>query len=627
MPAPTLVKRYPAAALATLLLPLAALGLAIRAAGPPAVSGVPPLKAAWTVMIYMAADCDLEACQVNNLESMLEIGSSHDVNVVVFIDRSTKGEEDAPVAPQTAADDEHEPKSAPEPRDEDTSQRPPAGHAADKRDPASADSANPHEDKPGEVTDEKNSDKKDNDKKDSDKTDNEKIAAEKNADKTSEEDIFYTNRPLANLGNWTGARVLYLRSGKLEQIADWGDVNSGDPAVLRRFIVTAMQKYPAVRYGLILNDHGMGWAGVCHDEPRDDILTTPELRRVLAQTTRRSGRLELLGFDACLMANFEICQSLGPFTRVIVASEELEPGEGWNYLPLLRGLQIQPTTNGIEAGQLVAETFRKYFEDNQDAALAGMTLSVIRSDELAAVERAVDRLADALRAQLASDPDASWLKIARARSRTVEYGREESREGAAQLDLVHLAIMLGKEFPGSEIESAGLDVAAAVDAAVVRNVHSIEHPNSHGMTIFFPPTREIFEDDVDVSYRWIEYSRRGRWCRWLADYVEQAEQQRFHPLLQELRVTSTRVSKKHPISVVSGVQHDQYAEVYLAVAGAAEHDRTALAQLSTYPDEFGVLDNEWDGRWYKLQSGEQRVLCPTLICAIPRVATNRRTTK
>lgn len=145
-----------------------------------------------------------------------------------------------------------------------------------------------------------------------------------------------------------------------------------------------------------------------------------------------------------------------------------------------------------------------------------------------------------------------------------------------QLDLVHLAIMLGKEFPGSEIESAGLDVAAAVDAAVVRNVHSIEHPNSHGMTIFFPPTREIFEDDVDVSYRWIEYSRRGRWCRWLADYVEQAEQQRFHPLLQELRVTSTRVSKKHPISVVSGVQHDQYAEVYLAVAGAAEHDRTVL---------------------------------------------------
>jgi hypothetical protein len=532
-----------------LLLSLSAMCLAVRPAAREGAAATNTPVAAWTIMLYVAADCDLEACQVDNVESMLDVGSGPDVHVVLLFDRSRKGEGDRPDADLAAE---------------------PSGATRGSRAGSSGGAA------------------------------------------AGDDDPAYTNRPLANLGNWSGAKLLYVQRGWIRQIADWGPVNMGDPAVLKRFIDTATRQYPARRYALILNDHGLGWSGVCHDETHDDILTTPELRAALKQTTRRIGPLELLGFDACLMANFEVFQSLGPFARVLVASEELEPGEGWNYVTLLGKLQRDPSATGLEVGQMIAETFQEYFEHSDDSALSAITLSVVQSERLPLIAQAIDRLAAALRRQLAAAPDAAWLKLARARLRTVEFGRPDSAEGAAHLDLVHLCELLAKEFPEGPVQEACIRLTAAVHDAVVRNVHSPENPNSHGLTIFFPATREVFEDAIDVAYKEIEFSREGAWFGWLDDYIGEAQRHPFHPLLRELRVSRSQLAVGGQLTVTSGLDGDSFNEAYLALAVGHGQDRRLLAEISTGPDENLQLNDTWNGRWYAIESGPQKVLCPVL---------------
>ena len=56
------------------------------------VAAAQPAPAAWTVMVYLAADNDLEAPQMQDLREMLKVGSTAQVNVVVLADRHPQGD-------------------------------------------------------------------------------------------------------------------------------------------------------------------------------------------------------------------------------------------------------------------------------------------------------------------------------------------------------------------------------------------------------------------------------------------------------------------------------------------------------------------------------------------------------
>ena len=71
---------------------------------------------------------------------------------------------------------------------------------------------------------------------------------------------------------------------------------------------------------------------IAFDDTSKDFLDNLELKRVLSEVKRQTGReLDVLGFDACLMNMVEVGYQLKGTARVVVGSEELEPGEGWPY--------------------------------------------------------------------------------------------------------------------------------------------------------------------------------------------------------------------------------------------------------------------------------------------------------
>lgn len=109
-----------------------------------------------------------------------------------------------------------------------------------------------------------------------------------------------------------------------------GMQNMADSATLTDFIQYCSSNYAADHYGLVLWDHGGGVVGgYGYDENfGGDGMSLTEMSRALGDA---SVHLDMLGFDACLMANFETCLMAAPYADYLIASEEPEPGCGWYY--------------------------------------------------------------------------------------------------------------------------------------------------------------------------------------------------------------------------------------------------------------------------------------------------------
>lgn len=109
-----------------------------------------------------------------------------------------------------------------------------------------------------------------------------------------------------------------------------GMQNMADSATLTDFIQYCSSNYAADHYGLVLWDHGGGVVGgYGYDENfGGDGMSLTEMSRALGDA---SVHLDMLGFDGCLMANFETCLMAAPYADYLIASEEPEPGCGWYY--------------------------------------------------------------------------------------------------------------------------------------------------------------------------------------------------------------------------------------------------------------------------------------------------------
>lgn len=128
-----------------------------------------------------------------------------------------------------------------------------------------------------------------------------------------------------------------------------GMQNMADSATLTDFIQYCSSNYAADHYGLVLWDHGGGVVGgYGYDENfGGDSMSLTEMSRALGDA---SVHLDMLGFDACLMANFETCLMAAPYADYLIASEEPEPGCGWYYTDwigkLLENCGIPPKRYG-----------------------------------------------------------------------------------------------------------------------------------------------------------------------------------------------------------------------------------------------------------------------------------------
>lgn len=75
--------------------------------------------------------------------------------------------------------------------------------------------------------------------------------------------------------------------------------------------------------------------GVCYDENYDnDSLLNSEVKKAFSnafKNTNTTSKLEWVGYDACLMAVQDVAEFNSNYFNYMIASQESEPGEGWDY--------------------------------------------------------------------------------------------------------------------------------------------------------------------------------------------------------------------------------------------------------------------------------------------------------
>jgi clostripain len=307
-------------------------------------------------------------------------------------------------------------------------------------------------------------------------------------------------------GNWTGAKRFYVTQDtdtsiiNSPVIADLGEVNMGDPAVLQSFIEWAVANYPAQHYVLVLWNHGSGWRekeasgdsikSICVDDESGDELTMTELRSALNAANANTGQtLDIVGFDACLMQMIEVAyQVMGsasrPLVSMTVGSEETEPGDGWDYAATLAALTADPTMTPAELGTQIVNDYVDSYSSSWD-----ITQSAVDLDYMETLVTAVDSLAIAM-----TSAGGDWDAISTARSSAQEYYYYY------YIDLYHFAQLVNEDATISQtVRDAAADVMTAVSNAVIAEGHTASVGDSHGLSIYYPETSDYYFTDYETD--------------------------------------------------------------------------------------------------------------------------------
>ncbi len=292
--------------------------------------------------------------------------------------------------------------------------------------------------------------------------------------------------PVGGLGNWYGAKRVKVLPGTLEELDDLGPVDMGSSSALSDFIAWAARKAPADHYMLVLWDHGGAWPqyGVDYSAGKTG-LTLKQMKQGMASGMQQAGisRFALVGFDACLMATYETALAFRPYADYLLASEEVEPGHGWDY----RSFQVLADSTGVSAVDLGKQLVRGYYAQAQAAKTSDtVTLSLLDLSRIEAVRTAVDRLGNAL--SVAGMP----AKAARARGASVEFAKNpDPRRSTNMVDLGDLADRLSADAP------AAADVRSALAPLVVDSVEGPVYRRATGLSIYFPPMQSVYNGDYD----------------------------------------------------------------------------------------------------------------------------------
>ncbi|MBM3463405.1 MAG: hypothetical protein FJX76_15000 [Armatimonadetes bacterium] len=263
-----------------------------------------------------------------------------------------------------------------------------------------------------------------------------------------------------------------INSPVLQQL---GSTNMSDPASLADFVEWGIKNYPSEHVMVVLSDHGDGWKGALQDYSHNGWMDLKNIREGLEEAQRRTGKkIDVLGFDACLMASTEVAHELKDTADYLIASEETEGVDGWHYTNLLNPnllknlKQMQMLKINVEPRELAVLGVRS--AEAKQGVLP--TMSAVDMAKVPGVVAAVDRLG---RAIVNTTDDVGILKDIS--SETQEFtGYKDAYDFAGR-------VQTSVRVKDMELRRAAREVKDAVRQAVIAEEHSDEYPNAHGLTL------------------------------------------------------------------------------------------------------------------------------------------------
>lgn len=416
-------------------------------------------KKDWTLMIYIAADNDLRNFAIRNLKQMASIGSSENINVIVHLDIKLSG--------------------------------------------------------------------------------NNKVTKR-----------YYIQKD----------KILHLNSNdpKTQRM------DSGSPETLISFATWGVSEFPATNYGLVCWDHGTGALdpkrgrifkladlftfnsainkievnrsigffdfiyscmpeekGICWDDTTGNYLTTQDLDYALntiCSKVLNGKKLAFVGFDACLMQMTEIASVVKKYADIMIASQEVILGTGWNYAEVLKPF----LTKSLNPEEFVKNIINGY-KATYETITNDFTLSALKLKDFSLLEDNINHVSKLLIECLKKQKNKSVKNtITTSRSKLLCTHFDEP----SYIDLHHLYKNLLASIKNFELtntndtERLKTELAQAlkvgcniIEEVTIANVVGKNLSKARGVSIYFPTNRIYF------SYRDLEFCKNNDWIVFLTQYL------------------------------------------------------------------------------------------------------------
>ncbi len=223
-------------------------------------------------------------------------------------------------------------------------------------------------------------------------------------------------------------------TGNLSLLQELDNANMGDANTLYSFLNWGIDNYAAEHMGVIFWDHGSGVSeGICIDEQyNNDSLSVHELEYTFAKLSKKmTSKFEMIGFDTCLSGSLEYANLLAPYAKYMVASADLEPGDGWRYKDPINYLLYHPDATGEELGREICNAYGNYYS-NIYVTVNHRVDYTIATYDLSKVDRAcieTNYLTKYLYDKLTSDEEAYW-HLCKFRSSCLKYNYDNLDMGS-----------------------------------------------------------------------------------------------------------------------------------------------------------------------------------------------------
>lgn len=344
-------------------------------------------------------------------------------------------------------------------------------------------------------------------------------------------------------GNWTDTRRFLIGNGDTPSMApvqNLGEQNMGDPAVLRDFVEWAITNYPADHYALSIWNHGGGWRdlrekleeravratrerafdtgvarAIAWDDTDNDKLYMKEVQQALEAAKQRleersntAVKIDVTGFDACLMGMVEIAYAVRNVGNWVVGSEDNEPGDGWPYDTILSDVVATPSMMPEDLAALIVSKYGS-------AYTSGITQSSVDIAKLTNLTAKINNFT--------AKATSEWAKLKEARTNARQY--HPGGPSYWGVDLRDFADEVYNRVSAPDIKNAALELRNAVDDFVSAESHSSNMAGSYGAAIYFPPSLSAFNNDPDHSgyedsntFMPVDFVKHHQWDNWLQDY-------------------------------------------------------------------------------------------------------------
>ncbi len=299
---------------------------------------------------------------------------------------------------------------------------------------------------------------------------------------------------------------------KLKLLDNYDGHYMTDPDFFAQIVDRAALEVPANMYDLIIWDHGSAFNGYGGDDLLADYkkknpgavdlpdtgLSLKQMAEALEKTAfiGGGGKFDFIGFDACLMANYEVVSKMSHLASYYIGSEELEPGEGWDYYAMMEALGANPTIDTTDLGREIVSSFVKQYMDRTDITLSMLDLSKVEDLNYALSGFARELIKEADEREL-------YYEIIRAVGTKSHFGTTNGIDNDNILDLKRLITALSSENIFSEdLIKAGKNVLSMLDRVVLANQYSSDVTPTGGLSIYFPLTAYYSTDlGNDKEYR------------------------------------------------------------------------------------------------------------------------------